>query len=106
MLFRSGVDHDALGKALNKALYNFMHGIGLEEDVRAWFDAERETRSALTGAQSTTTTGGYVVTLNGPGVESADYAVRAVGRTNGTATTDRFGAAIRWNEAGSAGYYA
>ncbi|MFA6262591.1 MAG: radical SAM protein [Bacteroidia bacterium] len=33
----SGVDHDALGVALNKALYNFMHGIGLEEDVRAWF---------------------------------------------------------------------
>ena len=33
----TGVDHDALGKALNKALYNFMHGIGLEEDVRTWF---------------------------------------------------------------------
>jgi hypothetical protein len=24
--------------ALKKALYNFMHGIGLEEDVRSWFD--------------------------------------------------------------------
>ena len=34
----SGVDHDALGRALNKALYNYMHGIGLDEDVRAWFD--------------------------------------------------------------------
>jgi radical SAM superfamily enzyme YgiQ (UPF0313 family) len=34
----SGVDHDALGAALNKALYNYMHGIGLEEDVRSWFD--------------------------------------------------------------------
>jgi radical SAM superfamily enzyme YgiQ (UPF0313 family) len=33
----TGVDHDVLGKALNKALYNFMHGIGLEEDVRSWF---------------------------------------------------------------------
>ena len=33
----SGVDHDALGVALKKALYNYMHGIGLEEDVRAWF---------------------------------------------------------------------
>jgi radical SAM superfamily enzyme YgiQ (UPF0313 family) len=33
----TGVDHDSLGKALNKALYNFMHGIGLEEDVRSWF---------------------------------------------------------------------
>ena len=33
----TGVDHDRLGKALNKALYNYMHGIGLEEDVRMWF---------------------------------------------------------------------
>ncbi len=34
----SGVDHDRLGKALNKALYNYMHGIGLDTDVRAWFE--------------------------------------------------------------------
>jgi hypothetical protein len=33
----SGVDHAALGAALDKALYNYMHGIGLDEDVRAWF---------------------------------------------------------------------
>jgi radical SAM superfamily enzyme YgiQ (UPF0313 family) len=34
----TGVDHDALGKALNKALYNYMHGIGLDTGVRQWFD--------------------------------------------------------------------
>jgi tRNA A37 methylthiotransferase MiaB len=34
----SGVDHDALGLALNKALYNFMHGIGLDQNVRSWFN--------------------------------------------------------------------
>ncbi len=34
----SGVDHDALGRALNKALYNYMHGIGLDQNVRTWFD--------------------------------------------------------------------
>jgi radical SAM superfamily enzyme YgiQ (UPF0313 family) len=34
----TGVDHDALGVGLKKAIYNFMHGIGLEEDVRQWFD--------------------------------------------------------------------
>ncbi len=34
----TGVDHDALGVALNKALYNYMHGIGLESNVRQWFD--------------------------------------------------------------------
>ncbi len=33
----TGVDHDVLGVALKKALYNYMHGIGLEEDVRTWF---------------------------------------------------------------------
>jgi hypothetical protein len=39
----TGVDHDSLGKALNKALYNYMHGIGLDTDVRSWF-AERVPR--------------------------------------------------------------
>ena len=33
----TSVDHDTLGQALNKALYNFMHGIGLPEDIRSWF---------------------------------------------------------------------
>jgi radical SAM superfamily enzyme YgiQ (UPF0313 family) len=33
----TGVDHNTLGQALNKALYNFMHGIGLQEDIRSWF---------------------------------------------------------------------
>jgi radical SAM superfamily enzyme YgiQ (UPF0313 family) len=36
----TGVDHAALGVALNKALYNYMHGIGLEADVRSWFGAK------------------------------------------------------------------
>ena len=34
----TGVDHDALGVGLKKAIYNFMHGVGLEEDVRTWWD--------------------------------------------------------------------
>ena len=33
----TGTDHDAMGDALKKALYNFMHGLGLEQDVRRWF---------------------------------------------------------------------
>ena len=36
----TGVDHDSLGRALNKALYNYMHGIGLDEDVRSWFSGK------------------------------------------------------------------
>ena len=34
----TGTDHATLGRGLTKALYNYMHGIGLDEDVRAWFD--------------------------------------------------------------------
>ncbi|HSW20204.1 MAG TPA: radical SAM protein [Ramlibacter sp.] len=33
-----GVDHDLLGRGLKKALYNFMHGVGLDQDVRKWFE--------------------------------------------------------------------
>ena len=33
----TNVDHAALGVGLRKAIYNYMHGIGLEEDVRSWF---------------------------------------------------------------------
>ena len=34
----TGIDHDALGKGLAKALYNYMHGVGLDADVRSWFE--------------------------------------------------------------------
>ena len=34
----TGTDHDYLGGGLRKALYNYMHGVGLEADVREWFD--------------------------------------------------------------------
>ncbi|MFZ9595232.1 MAG: B12-binding domain-containing radical SAM protein [Bdellovibrionia bacterium] len=30
-------DHDFLGEGLKKALYNFMHGVGFDLDVRHWF---------------------------------------------------------------------
>lgn len=34
----TAVDHDRLGQGLRKALYNYMHGIALDEDVRSFFD--------------------------------------------------------------------
>jgi tRNA A37 methylthiotransferase MiaB len=34
----TGVDHGRLGRGLNKALYNFMYGVGLDWDVRQWFE--------------------------------------------------------------------
>ena len=34
----TGVDHDALGVGLKKAIYNYMHGVGLDDDVRMWWD--------------------------------------------------------------------
>jgi len=33
-----GTDHDYLGAGLRKALYNYMHGVGLDVDVRDWFE--------------------------------------------------------------------
>ena len=56
----SGVDHDALGVALKKALYNYMHGIGLDEDVRSWFGPRtpktRVPRDRIARALAVTTT--------------------------------------------------
>ncbi len=42
----TGVDHNALGVGLNKALYNYMYGIGLDQDVRSWFN-ERVPKSRV-----------------------------------------------------------
>jgi radical SAM superfamily enzyme YgiQ (UPF0313 family) len=33
-----GTDHDFLGTGLRKAVYNYMHGVGLDADVREWFE--------------------------------------------------------------------
>ena len=41
-----GVDHDLLGIGLRKALYNYMHGIGLDEDVRIWFEPRADSRGS------------------------------------------------------------
>ncbi len=35
----TGTDHDGLGEGLRKAIYNYMHGLGLDRDVRSWFGA-------------------------------------------------------------------
>lgn len=34
----SQVDHDSLGRGLNRALYNYMHGLELERNVKTWFE--------------------------------------------------------------------
>ena len=33
-----GVDHDLLGQGLRTAIYNYMHGLCVEDDVRRWFE--------------------------------------------------------------------
>jgi hypothetical protein len=33
----TGTDHDFLGHGLRKAIYNYMHGVGFDADVRSWF---------------------------------------------------------------------
>jgi hypothetical protein len=34
----SGVDHNLLGIGLKRAIYNFMHGLGFEQDAHTWFE--------------------------------------------------------------------
>jgi hypothetical protein len=46
----SGVDHDVFGGALRKALYNYMHGVGLDLDVREWFEQSAPVRGARKNA--------------------------------------------------------
>ncbi len=36
----TGTDHDALGQGLKKAIYNYMHGVGFEADIRSWFELQ------------------------------------------------------------------
>ncbi|MEN3113184.1 B12-binding domain-containing radical SAM protein [Uliginosibacterium paludis] len=43
----SGVDHAMLGRALTRAIYNYMHGIGLDQDVRNWFEECRVPRTQV-----------------------------------------------------------
>jgi radical SAM superfamily enzyme YgiQ (UPF0313 family) len=45
-----GTDHDFLGRGLRKALYNYMHGVGLDTDLRAWFSEPVEGRRSRRGA--------------------------------------------------------
>jgi hypothetical protein len=51
----TGTDHDYLGAGLRKALYNYMHGVGLDEDVRSWFEARPRSGRRATGAVPRTT---------------------------------------------------
>jgi hypothetical protein len=39
-----GTDHDFLGRGLRKAVYNYMHGVGTDVDVREWFEPQPEDR--------------------------------------------------------------
>jgi len=44
----TGTDHDALGPVLDKALYNYLHGIGLFEPAHHWFEQALDGRAPVT----------------------------------------------------------
>jgi radical SAM superfamily enzyme YgiQ (UPF0313 family) len=48
---RTGTDHDALGLGLKKAIYNYMHGVGFEADIRSWFDLHEPTPKSTVSRQ-------------------------------------------------------
>ena len=37
----TGVDHDRFAEGLRKAVYNYMHGLGLDDDPRSFFDGAK-----------------------------------------------------------------
>ena len=37
----TGTDHDFFAEGLRKAIYNYMHGLGLDEDPRYWFPKKK-----------------------------------------------------------------
>jgi radical SAM superfamily enzyme YgiQ (UPF0313 family) len=37
----TGTDHDFFAEGLRKAIYNYMHGLGLDEDPRFWFPKKK-----------------------------------------------------------------
>jgi hypothetical protein len=47
-----GADHDFLGAGLRKALYNYMLGVGLDADVRSWFDVPRAAERHASGPRA------------------------------------------------------
>jgi hypothetical protein len=40
----TGIDHDVFGAALEKALYNYMQGVGLDLEAHEWFEQGVQTR--------------------------------------------------------------
>ncbi len=64
----TGCDHDLLGEGLRRALYNYMHGVGLDEDVRTWFPEPRASgRRAWRGGRARSSHGARVPAASVPG---------------------------------------
>jgi Radical SAM superfamily len=47
----TGTDHDALGQGLKKAIYNYMHGVGFEADIRSWFELQEPVPKSTVSSQ-------------------------------------------------------
>ncbi|MBA3398239.1 MAG: radical SAM protein [Deltaproteobacteria bacterium] len=41
----TGCDHDFFADGLRRAIYNYMHGLGLDADPRSWFETRGRTRT-------------------------------------------------------------
>jgi radical SAM superfamily enzyme YgiQ (UPF0313 family) len=47
----TGCDHEFFSAGLRKAVYNFMHGVGLDADPRSWFERPAPRRRGRAGAK-------------------------------------------------------
>jgi radical SAM superfamily enzyme YgiQ (UPF0313 family) len=48
----TGCDHEFFAAGLRKAIYNFMHGVGLDADPRSWFERPGPRRRGRTGTKN------------------------------------------------------
>ncbi len=65
-----GTDHDFLGQGLRKALYNYMHGVGLDADLREWFEPPAAGRGGRQRARSSRSRSVPVTTVPSDLIES------------------------------------
>jgi hypothetical protein len=78
----TGTDHGYLGSGLRKAIYNYMHGVGLDVDVREWF--EPRTEGARSGAGRRTRGGARQRTPSGARQQTRGGAGRQTRRDSWT----------------------
>jgi hypothetical protein len=85
----TGVDHEFLGEGLRRALYNYMHGLGFELDVREWFVAPGRSRKRAALPETSVAPDLVERALRAPASERGSPGLRRADRNRRDERTDR-----------------